>query len=476
MKLRANNCHVEMKPDFLFDIHNKFKSFYSPWVYICIYLSDVNTVMNKPDNFFKTDTNLICKLLDTDPSTVSRAKDQLADFGLIEMKGHKIKVNHNKCDSLFEEVEGFKKFIKVNNNFLLDFLPRLKNALPDKSKKERTLVKTLQVYYYLIGRNRHYIVNTPIIESKETLESIKLFLHQYDDNTKKYLNALETIEQIQLSDEGKIFTKYNYGTRDPFKNNYNTIHNCNRNNRIIQINESEYENEKEEDFNHFQDTVELTFDTEPETRQEKVCSPENEEVENNTIENEDNQINPEPVTDKEKIERILKIADGDTDKTNELLKAFNISEALIREYLGNITEDQISDDGNTAEDDLLEEIKPDSTNKIEINNNENSQNYNITDESNIEDIEENSPYNEYGYVYITEDVDKEKLIKDFKAIDSIYRLCNNDEMILKLLSAHNISDETLLEFKWRMDHCHEIKEEDGIPALDKILHWSAELI
>ncbi len=113
MKLRANNCHVEMKPDFLFDIHNKFKSFYSPWVYICIYLSDVNTVMNKPDNFFKTDTNLICKLLDTDPSTVSRAKDQLADFGLIEMKGHKIKVNHNKCDSLFEEVEGFKKFIKV---------------------------------------------------------------------------------------------------------------------------------------------------------------------------------------------------------------------------------------------------------------------------------------------------------------------------------------------------------------------------
>ena len=49
------------------------------------------------DNFFKTDTNLICKLLDTDPSTVSRAKDQLADFGLIEMKGHKIKVNHNKC-------------------------------------------------------------------------------------------------------------------------------------------------------------------------------------------------------------------------------------------------------------------------------------------------------------------------------------------------------------------------------------------
>jgi len=447
MKLRADKCHVEMKPDFLFDKHNKFKSIYTPWVYICIYLSDVKTIKYYPNNFFKTDTNLICELLDTDSSTISRTKDQLAEYGLIDKKGHLVKVNHNISSSLFEEVEGFQNYIKVNNNFLFDFLPRLKNALPYTSKKEKTLVKVLQVYHYLIAKNRHHIINAPIVESKETSESISAFLHHDENYVKKYLRILETIGQIKIDDDGRIYTLYNYGTREPFKKNY-AIQNSQMNNRIIQITRND--SEAEVSTNEF------------EPMQKTECVLEKEEAKKNLIVNEDNQIISGTLTDKEKIERILKITDGSPDKTKKLFEAFNVSEASIREYIENDNQKQISNDDITIIND--DEVSVDFSKDIELDDNEIPQNNFAADGPNSLDNEKDSPYNEFGYVYITEDVDMNKLEKDFEIIERLTRVCTNKDIIDKVLKAKNISNETVDEYFWRLDHCYEIEEKAEVPA------------
>ena len=415
MKLRADKCHVEMKPDFLFDKHKKFKSVYTPWVYICIYLSDVKTIKYNPNNFFKTDTNLICELLDTDPATISRAKDQLTEYGLVEKKGHLVKANHDICNSLFEEVEGFQNYIKVNNNFLLDFLSRLKNALPDTSKKEKTLVKVLQVYHYLIAKNRHHLINAPIIESRETSESISAFLHHDENYVKKYLRVLLKMGYIEM-DEGYniINTVYDYGTCKPFKKSYNTIQNSKMSNHIIQINEVITADDS--------DAEESTYEFEP--MQKTECFLKKDEAKKN----------PES----------------------------------IREYCGNDDQKQISDDDIKMDNKISlnddEDVNVDISKDIELDDNEISQNNFATDGPNTLENEKDSPYNEYGYIYITEDVDTKKLKKDFEIIERLTRVCTNKDIIDKVLKAQNISNETVNEYFWRLDHFCEIEEKAEVPA------------
>jgi len=411
MKIRADKCHVEMKPDFLFDNHNKFKSVYTSWVYICIYLSDVKTVKYNPNNYFKTDTTLICELLDTVPSTISRAKKQLAEYGLIETMGHSIRVKHDKCESLFENVEGLQKYIKVNNNFLLDFLPSLKNAMPNTSKKEKTLVKVLQVYHYLIAKNRHHLINAPIVESKETSESISAFLHHDENYVKKYLRILKTIGQIKINDDGKIYTLYNYGTREPFNNSYNTIQNSKMNNRIIQITvDDSYAEESTNEFEPMQITE---------------CVPEKDEAKKN-------------------------------------------SEESIKKHSENDDQKQILDDDIKTENDRTilneEKVNVNISKDFELDDNEISQNNFAVDGPNTLENEKNSPYNEYGYVYITENVDMNKLEKDFEIIERLTRVCTNKDIIDKVLKAKNISNETVDEYFWRLDHCYEIEEKAEVLA------------
>ena len=422
MRQRDKNYFVKIKPELLFDFNKKFKSFYAPWVYVYLKLDYNNSIQNASNSYYNIDKKSICEFFSFDPATLSRALTQLEENKLLESRRREYRLLNDLNNSIFSQTEEFPDFIQIYNNFFIDFKRLLYREFEELRKQPRSLFKAIQVFYYLITKNRHILLDLEKLDSNENVKTINKNLKHDENYIKEYLNILEIIGYIEYDDNGKIFTKYNLGTSEPFKKSYTAIRNSKLNNTIIQ--NSEFEFEAEEEFNQFQENADIII--EPEPIQETECSS---EVEKNIIENEDNKINPEPATDKEKIDRILNITDGDRDKTRELLEAFNISEASIREYLENITEDQISESDITEEDDLQ------------------------------------YPYSEPEYKYIVENKDQKKLFQDFKKLDEIGRYCKDVDLIEKQLQFYNFSPKTIDAFLWLLDNYDKIiKEEDLIPV------------
>jgi len=217
MKQRADKCHIMINPDFLFDLNKRFKSIYTPWIYICIKLADVRKTGFEPEKFFKIDRKLICELLQINTATITRAIKELVGLGLIEQRNREYRIIKEKYKSVFEKVEGFPVYIEMYNNFLIDFFGRLNHSCNDIEKKDRSIIKTAEVFFYLIAKNKHCIVNVPILSSEETSKTISKYLHHDEAYIKSYLDILESIGKIEIDSNGIIKTVYSYGSCDPFR-------------------------------------------------------------------------------------------------------------------------------------------------------------------------------------------------------------------------------------------------------------------
>ncbi len=367
MKQRSDKCHVRMKPDFLFDLKKRFKSEYTSWIYICFKLADVRKVGYEPNKFFKVDRDTICKLLHTNTSTITREVQKLISYGLIEQKGREYRILNNDMNSIFEDTEGFPKHIRIYNNFLIDFFERLNQEYPDIENKDRSVIKTAEVFFYLIAKNRHCLIKTPILESDETSKTISAFLNHDEDCVKEYLEALESIGQIEIDEDGKIKTLYGYGRSERFKkipkerrNYYET----NMINNEDEIKEDDYQNEPVQ-FELNEESILKSVDEHKKPVQSELKE---ESILKSVDEHKEYVQAPEPITDREKIRMLEIMANGNSEKFKNLLLKYNISlednlknfnnnnkinnsKSINSEIKNNITEDEILEE----EDELSEE-------------------------------------------------------------------------------------------------------------------------
>jgi hypothetical protein len=192
----------------------------------------------------------------------------------------------------FPNKEGFKEFIQINNNFFVDFGQRLKSVSGDN--KDRSLVKAMEVFYYLITKNSHILIDTSVLSSDETSKSISKGLHHDENYIKDYLGVLESVGQIEIDEEGNIRTAYGCGTSPLFKKSNNNFSNV-----------KEHSDSKE------------LFQVANNNVEEKI--PE--------------QRKPEPVPVEERIGYIMAISNGDADRLTELLKRHHISDESFKAYL-----------------------------------------------------------------------------------------------------------------------------------------------
>jgi len=303
MKQRGDNYHVQVKPTLLFNLNRIFKSAYTPWVYTYLKLDYNNYIYNAPNKFYKIDRRQICDFFNVHSSTITRAFSELIENGLMVKQNQEYKLLNDLQSSTIPEIEGLLEFVQINNNFFIDIVQRLNEVCGDNDSKDRSLVKVLSVFYYLITKNRNVIVDEPMLVSDETAKSISKALRHDENYVKGYLEVLESIGNIEI-DEGTIKTVYTCGTCQPFKKN--TV---DRPNKSF--------NYKKQDIKELVPTEDVDT-TVTEVAVEAVTSKEPE---------------PEPVTDNERIGYILMMSEGNAEKTKSLIEQFHISDESIRKYL-----------------------------------------------------------------------------------------------------------------------------------------------
>lgn len=305
MKQRDENYHVQIKPAVLFNSSRIFKSAYTPWVYTYLKLDYNNYIYNAPNKFYKIDRRQICDFFNVHSSTITRAFSELIENGLMVKQNQEYKLLNDLTNGTFPEIEGLPEFIQINNNFFIDIVQRLNEVCGDNDSKDRSLVKVLSVFYYLITKNRNVIVDEPMLVSDETAKSISKTLHHDENYVKGYLEVLESIGNIEI-DKGIIKTIYTCGTCQPFKEN--TVERTSRPPKYQKqvIEEVELIPAENVDTTVTEVTVEAVTSKEPE---------------------------PEPVTDNERIGYILMMSEGNAEKTKSLIEQFHISDESIRKYL-----------------------------------------------------------------------------------------------------------------------------------------------
>jgi len=304
MKERDDNYHVQIKPALLFNLNRKFKSVYTPWVYTYLKLDCNNFIYKAPNKFYKINRREICDFFNVHSSTITRAFSELIKNGLMIKQNQEYKLLNDLQNSTFPAIEGLLEFVQINNNFFIDIVQRLNEVCGDNDSKDRSLVKALSIFYYLITKNRNAVVDEPILVSDETAKSISKTLNHDENYVKDYLEILETIGNIEI-DEGIIKTVYACGTCQPFKKNIVNKPYKSFNYKKEDIEETELVPHVDIDTTITESAVEAVISKEPEL---------------------------EPVTDNERIKYILMMSNGNREKLISLLDQSNINHDTIRSY------------------------------------------------------------------------------------------------------------------------------------------------
>ena len=211
---------VKMTPEFLFDTYGVFKSEYAPWVYLFLKFKYNYYLDYCPNKRFSMPTG-ISNLFGVNPSTITRALQELVQHGFLErnntlykIKDESIYINKYKpvINStvrelyLNEERTLYPKFIKIYKEEFQRMFIRFRERIPEQYKSKKFIIKTIETYYYLTAKNKHCLLEEKMVTSFECPHSICKTLH-YDNRTlKNILNVLEDAGYIKLGPEIKITT------------------------------------------------------------------------------------------------------------------------------------------------------------------------------------------------------------------------------------------------------------------------------
>lgn len=199
-----NDYHTRIKPEFLFDVNNVFKSNYTPWVYVHIKILK-NPFYKKPSNFaFNLNVNDIAELFNTNPDTIYTCINDLEQVSMIEKHGPKYKLfpDSNYC----APIEGYRPYIEIYRDTLQTQLNEFKLKVPEEKDNRGLLAKVIKVYYYLINSNGHCLLDKPIVESDMTQTSLSRELKMDSRTTKSVLAILESTGYIKYNDKNRILT------------------------------------------------------------------------------------------------------------------------------------------------------------------------------------------------------------------------------------------------------------------------------
>jgi len=210
MNEHKNDYHTRIKPEFLFDVKDLFKSNYTPWVYVHITILK-NPFYKKPSDFaFNLNVNEVADTFSTNPDTIYTCINDLEGVGLIEKQGPKYKLSpdSNYC----APIEGYRPYIEIYKNTFNTQLNEFKLKLPEGKDNRGLLAKVMSVYYYLINSNGHCLLDKPVVEVCKTQTSLSRELKMDSRTTKKVLSILESTGYIKYSGKNQILTidKYLY--------------------------------------------------------------------------------------------------------------------------------------------------------------------------------------------------------------------------------------------------------------------------
>jgi hypothetical protein len=199
-----NVYHTRIKPEFLFDANNVFKSNYTPWVYVHIRILK-NPFYKKPSNFtFNLNVNEIADLFNTNPDTIYTCINDLEQVRMIEKQGPKYKLlsDSNYCTP----IEGYRPYIEISRDTFNTQLNEFKFKVPEDKDNRGLLAKVIKVYYYLINSNGHCLLDKPVVESYKTQTSLSRELKMDSRTTKQALSILESTGYIKYNDKNRILT------------------------------------------------------------------------------------------------------------------------------------------------------------------------------------------------------------------------------------------------------------------------------
>lgn len=242
MTNRSNDYFVKMNPHFLFDTFGLFKSYFTPWVYLYLKL-DKNFLITKPvHNEFKIINKDLCEFFMVDRSTIYRSIQELLKLGLLKKSEGKYKIfdekhlidritleNQIKHDEQlvlnekalnfpdenlkdggqtgYKLLEKLPEFIMIYQNEFLKLRSEVPTADVSLKKYPRSIIKIIEIYYFLTSSNRHCLLeDIDILECNETQTSISRKLKHDNRFTNVMLHVLYKLDYIELYEEGRMAT------------------------------------------------------------------------------------------------------------------------------------------------------------------------------------------------------------------------------------------------------------------------------
>jgi hypothetical protein len=212
MKEIKDTYYIKIKPEFLFDDYDVFKSGYTPWVYASIKLKYNYNLDKAPYKTFTVDVNTMADYYATTPVTIYEALKELETAGLLIKKKRKYQLvdesvyltKFRKVD--IEEATKYPDFIQLYRDDYEDLLLQIKREILPIGKYKRLIIKCLKVYYYLMVSNRHCLLKKePLLESSLTQTSLEKMLGIDHKVLKFLLGVLSDTGYIKV-EPGKIFT------------------------------------------------------------------------------------------------------------------------------------------------------------------------------------------------------------------------------------------------------------------------------
>lgn len=200
----TDDYHTRIKPEFLFDVNEVFKSNYTPWVYVHIKILK-NPFFKKPRDFtFSLNVREIADLFNTNPDTIYTCIKDLEQARMIERQGTKYRLlpDTNYCTP----IEGFRPYIEIYRHTFLTQLNEFKNSIPENKDNRGLLAKVIKTYYYLTDCNGHCLLDKPVVESFKTQTSLSRELRIDSRTTKRVLDVLESTGYIKYNDKNRILT------------------------------------------------------------------------------------------------------------------------------------------------------------------------------------------------------------------------------------------------------------------------------
>jgi predicted transcriptional regulator len=340
MKKNEETHCILVSPKLLFGSKNKYNVFYVPWIYVhlklekcIIFDKKIRLSSLQLQKHYKINSKEIYNYYGFDKSTFSRAMKQLNAMGLVETnkREHKL-INDNaffhyeKNDPEKENNEGdFPSFVQIYNNFYIDFIELLKNNC-DLTNSPGLLMRTVEIFYYLITRNRHILLNIETLESNETIDTLSKYLHHDRDDVNKSLWCLKSIGYIDIDTDGKIYTNYNYGKSSVKKR----LVGATRKKQNIEENDEQTVQMLDEQSSQWNMDLIYTDDENFEGSNVIGVKAQSEQTQTEYVPKKEPK--GDPITEKEWIKHIELMSNGNNEKFERLINEHNISDKAIEDW------------------------------------------------------------------------------------------------------------------------------------------------